>query len=85
MGVVQVSGRRAQGLQHRALERRQPERARQRPVVLHPPGQPAADRRRGVIGVADLPVRAGVAGSDISRYQERSRLGTTAESAARSA
>ena len=60
VGVVQVPGRGAQRLQqHRAGQRRQPERPRQRPVLLEPPGQPPPDPRRGVIGAGDLPVRAG--------------------------
>ena len=60
MRVLQVPGRRPQRLQqHRPGQRRQPERARQRPVVLEPPRQPAADPSLGVVGRTDLPVRPG--------------------------
>ncbi len=60
MGVLQVADGCAQRLQQRrALERGQPERARQGPVVLEPPGQPPPDPGRGVVSLADLPVRAG--------------------------
>ena len=45
--------------QHRALQRRQPERAGQRPVFLEPPRQPATHPRRRVIGRGDLAVRPG--------------------------
>ena len=60
MRVFQVPGRRAQRLeQHRACQRRQPERPGQRPVLLQPPGQPPPDPGRRVIGAGDLPVGAG--------------------------
>jgi hypothetical protein len=56
--VLQVPGGRAERLeQHRPGQRRQAERAGQRPVLLHPPGQAAPDPGRSVIGLADLPVR----------------------------
>ena len=45
--------------QYRALQGRQPERAGQRPVLLHPPGQPAADPGTGVVRPGDLAVRPG--------------------------
>ena len=58
--VLQVSTRGTQRLeQHRALQRGEPERAGQRPVLLEPPYQPTADQRRCVIGLGGLAVGAG--------------------------
>ena len=56
----QVGAGSAQRLrQHRPGQRRQPERAGQRPVLLHPPGQPAPDPGTGVVRPGDLAVRPG--------------------------